>query len=339
MRPRVSGSHQAVLTENTKCVIKYANALSKRGILRCSCRGCLRVTCIATDLGGGQTYALSNPFALDGRVSTHPGRARGWAPMQSYLILEKDAALLVDTGFSVHADALVAALRDRLAPGVVLSVLSLRIGDYSANANVRPLAEQLQVGDYYGTFAESVSWGDVLPEYGSFGGPIGGGALRGFRHAKIGNSNPEALYVGSAGRELEIFAAPLRLLPGFWAYDAATLTLFTSDVFGEVWRDTPAGPWHTVAGDPAPSSTHTWDVLVSGRYWWLSGARTTTLREQLANIFERYDVESIAPAFGCVIRGRDRVRAELESLMAALEFAEHQPQDGIAVGREARVLT
>ena len=50
-------------------------------------------------LADDQLYALQNPFALDGRVSSYPASARGFSVANSYLLTEPDAALLIDTGF------------------------------------------------------------------------------------------------------------------------------------------------------------------------------------------------------------------------------------------------
>ena len=50
-------------------------------------------------LAEGKLYALQNPFALDGRVSSYPGSARGYSVANSYLLTQSDAAMLIDTGF------------------------------------------------------------------------------------------------------------------------------------------------------------------------------------------------------------------------------------------------
>ena len=53
---------------------------------------------VAPDAGGvgggilalaeGKLYALQNSFALDGRVSSYPGSARGYSVANSYLLTE-----------------------------------------------------------------------------------------------------------------------------------------------------------------------------------------------------------------------------------------------------------
>ena len=45
-------------------------------------------------LADDKLYALQNPFALDGRVSSYPASARGFAVANSYLLTQPDAAML-----------------------------------------------------------------------------------------------------------------------------------------------------------------------------------------------------------------------------------------------------
>ena len=50
-------------------------------------------------LADDRLYVLQNPFALDGRVSSYPASARGFSVVNSYLLTQPDAAMLIDTGF------------------------------------------------------------------------------------------------------------------------------------------------------------------------------------------------------------------------------------------------
>jgi hypothetical protein len=43
--------------------------------------------------------------------------------------------------------------------------------------------------------------------------------------------------------------APIRLIATRWLYDYATKTLFSSDLFTHLWRDTAAGPWIVTDAD------------------------------------------------------------------------------------------
>jgi hypothetical protein len=42
--------------------------------------------------------------------------------------------------------------------------------------------------------------------------------------------------------------------------------------------------------------------MLDTRYWWLEGAPTDTMRRGIADIFERHDIETIAPGYGCILR-------------------------------------
>jgi flavorubredoxin len=99
--------------------------------------------------------------------------------------------------------------------------------------------------------------------------------------------------------------APIRLIATRWLYDRATRTLFSSDMFTHVWRYTEIGPWIVTETDSDPTSVR--DIrsfMLNTRYWWLEGAPTGEIRRGIDAIFEKYDVEIIAPGYGCILRGR-----------------------------------
>src|SRR3954447_6772610 len=57
----------------------------------------LPITLVASRL-----YGLGGMAALDGRVSWAPQNARGYQPVNCYLLVEAERALLIDTGLPVH---------------------------------------------------------------------------------------------------------------------------------------------------------------------------------------------------------------------------------------------
>jgi flavorubredoxin len=102
--------------------------------------------------------------------------------------------------------------------------------------------------------------------------------------------------------------APIRLIATRWLYDRATRTLFSSDMFTHVWRDSQNGPWIVTESDN--DSTSLSDVrsfMLNTRYWWLEGAPTDSIRRGIGNVFDKYDIETIAPGYGCILRGRNVV--------------------------------
>ena len=50
------------------------------------------------------------------------------------------------------------------------------------------------------------------------------------------------------------------------------------------------------------------------RYWWLEGAKTRLLRENIKKVFNSYDIETIAPGYGKIFQGKDLVKKQFNFL-------------------------
>lgn len=285
-------------------------------------------SCTPAPLGRG-VFLLPLVYELDGRVSTHVPDAQGYACLNCLLFVEGREALLLETGFSVHEGALVGALRELLPPDALLAVWLLRIGEYAAICNVRPVVEQLAVQTIYSSFSNPAVWVDFRPEYVPFGTDVGSGALAevDFEVVRQGDHVP----LGDTGRSLVSTGAPLRLLPVGWAYDEASGTLYTADAFTHVWQPSEAGPWVITAENDDTTPEAMWGHLVGTRFWWLAGADTRSIRAQLADVFARHDVETIVPAVGCALHGRSVVRRHVAMLDDLLAAAPLRPSIGLEV--------
>src|SRR5262249_14237437 len=64
----------------------------------------------------------------------------------------------------------------------------------------------------------------------------------------------DSIQVGNDGRAIDVTQAPIRLIATRWLYDRATRTLFSSDMFTHVWRDTETGPWIVTETDSNSTS-------------------------------------------------------------------------------------
>jgi glyoxylase-like metal-dependent hydrolase (beta-lactamase superfamily II) len=252
-------------------------------------------------------------------VTWHPPEARGFAAMNTYVLREGGHALIIDTGVSAHTEALLEQLASVLDADTELAVLHTRIGEYTTISNTVPIAERFAVTTIHSEQADSPRWVDFRQGHGRDVGELD--ALAGARIELF--VVPDTIAVDPARtRVLDVFHSTLRLLPTSWLYDHATRTLFTSDVFSHGLRRSEAGPWVLTDADDDTTLEGMRRHLLATRYWWLAGAHLEAIRRSLGETFARYDVERIAPDFGCVLSGRELVRRHVGMLDDILEQAQ-----------------
>lgn len=257
------------------------------------------------DLCDGRLVGLPSPYRLDGRVSTHPADARGFAPMNTFVLVEPESALVIESGLSVHEASLLRRLAVVLEGRSEIGLFPLTLTEFHSVCNARAIIERFGVGTLYGMRADVASWIDFR----------GGGVERPLVRT-IGVPGEEHVDLGN--RRVQTMEAVLRLPPTVWLYDPSTRALFTSDAFTHVRRASEDGPWVVDGDGDSTTLEDVSDHLARGRFWWLQGAQVAPLRRALATVFERLDIEVIAPSYGCVLRGRDVVRRHHELLQQAL---------------------
>jgi hypothetical protein len=265
------------------------------------------------ELVPGRLYSLAHGLELDGRLTMFGTEDRGHTVAHSYVFLEGDRALLVDTSFSVHERGLLAALEEVLPAGTRLEMFPPRLGEFDAVCNAVPVAARFGVQEMHCAQFNGTHWVDFRPEHRD--------RLPAMRELLAPS---EYRFDLGPARPLEAFSPVLRLLSTHWIYDRATRAMFTSDAFAHLWRDTPDGPWITDASEPAPSPEELLRHLTGGRFWWLRGARTAPLRAGLRETFAERPVEILAPSYGPVVVGADAVAAHVDAMDAALELAARQ---------------
>jgi flavorubredoxin len=254
---------------------------------------------IAT-LADGRLYALQNPFALDGRVSSYPASARGFSVANSYLLTQSDAAMLIDTGFGKDEPAIRAQIESLIAPGLPFSMFPLRLNEFMSINNVESFAGHFNIETCYASNVDAALWFDFGAKH------EGRDVLKSMKVTAVTRADTIAL--GKGGRAIDVMQAPIRLIATRWLYDRATRTLFSSDLFTHVWRDAETGPWIVTESENDPTSTR--DIrsfMLNTRYWWLEGAPTDSIRRGIGEVFDKYDIDTIAPGYGCILRGRNVV--------------------------------
>ena len=253
-------------------------------------------------LADDKLYALQNPFALDGRVSSYPASARGFSVANCYLLKQSDAAMLIDTGFGKDEPAIRSQVERLIAPGLPLSMFPLRLNEFMSINNVESFAGHFNIDQCYTSNPDAALWFD-------FGATANGRSiLDAMKVTAV--TRADTIQLGKGGRAIDVMQAPIRLIATRWLYDRATRTLFSSDMFTHVWRDRESGPWivqeteNNSADNDLTSARDIRSFMLNTRYWWLEGVSTDSMRRGIGDIFDKHDIETIAPGYGCILRGR-----------------------------------
>src|SRR6202051_3033345 len=193
----------------------------------------------------GELYALQNPFALDGRVSSYPASARGYSVANSYLLTQSDSAMLIDTGFGKDEPVIRAQIETLIAPGLPFSMFPLRLNEFMSINNVESFAGHFNVETCYTSNIDAALWFD-------FGAKTDGrDILKSMKVTAV--SRADTIDLGKHGRTIDVMQAPIRLIATRWLYDRATRTLFSSDMLTHLWRDAASGPWIVTDADNDPT--------------------------------------------------------------------------------------
>jgi hypothetical protein len=278
-----------------------------------------------TTLAEGKLYALQHPYALDGRVSSYPASACGFSVANCYLLSQSDAAMLIDTGFGKDEPVIRAQIESLIAHGLPLSLFPLRLNEFMSINNVETFAGHFNVEQCYTSNTDAALWFD-------FGTNAHG--------RRILDSMPitavtrsDTIQIGRKRRLIDVMQAPIRLIATRWLYDQATRTLFSSDMFTHVWRPRADGPW-IVTDDDTTSALELRSFLLNTRYWWLEGAPTDSIRRGIGDVFDKHDVETIAPGYGCILNGRTVVARHVQMLDEVLKGLDKSVAISRYVGRD-----
>jgi hypothetical protein len=278
-------------------------------------------------LADNKLYALQNPFALDGRVSSYPASARGFSVANCYLLKQSDAAMLIDTGFGKDEPAIRAQIERLIAPALPLSMFPLRLNEFMSINNVESFAGHFNIDQCYTSNPDAALWFD-------FGATANGRSiLDAMKVTAV--TRADTIQLGKDGRAIDVMQAAIRLIATRWLYDRATRTLFSSDMFTHVWRDSESGPWIVTEADN--DSTSLRDIrsfMLNTRYWWLEGVSTDTMRRGIGDIFDKHDIETIAPGYGCILRGRKVVARHYRMLDEFLKACDKSVAVSRYVGRD-----
>ena len=209
-----------------------------------------------------------------------------------------------------------------------LSLLPLRLNEFMSIQNIDPFTLYFNVKECFTGNPDAAFWFD----FGA-GSDSGQNTLDKLNITTI--SREETIPIGSLGRPVVVYQAPIRLIATRWIYDEATKTMFTSDMFTHTWRERADGPWIIEDGDDDPTDfDHVRSFLLNTRYWWLEGVDTGKLRRGIDNILSRHDIETIAPGYGCILRGRKTVAKHIALVDEVLKSLDKSVATSRYVGRD-----
>jgi len=262
---------------------------------------------VVNDLAADKLFALQTPLVLDGRVYSFPPSATGYSVFNCYVLKQPDAAWLIETGFGGYELAIRSRIEALIGRDTPLSLFPLRLTEFMAAQNVEPFAHYFNVGECFAAnVADAAYWFD----FGA-GSDAGQKTLNKLKITILGRE--DTIPIGNLGRSMIVYQAPIRLLGTYWVYDQATKTLFTSDMFTHTWRDRRDGRWIIQDGDDDKTDfDHVRSFLLNTRYWWLEGVDTVTLRKGVDAILNKHDIETIAPSYGCILRGKKTVEKHVK---------------------------
>jgi flavorubredoxin len=253
----------------------------------------------AVEVHAGRVFALGGTVKRDGRLSWVAPDATGYEPLSCYLLTGPEGSLLVDTGAGAHADRVLAQLGSVLQDGSKLSILLTRT-EMDCPLNV-PAIEAV-----YDVETLRFTGGVTIPR------AVSGAAVERFGVADHRTITLEA----APGIVLEICTPRLKLLPTLWPYDPVSKTLFTSDAFTYAGWDEPDGDLLLTDRDgPDPERVR---ASLLTKFAYFASANTRPIADDLCAIFERWEVETIAPTHGRVIHGRTTVARHVDVLERVL---------------------
>jgi len=268
-----------------------------------------------TKVHDGGLTVLGGAYELSDLVSWVPRGSTGYQASNCYLLSEGEDHLLIDSGLAVHSEQVLDDLAELIGEGGGVSMFFTR-PEMDCVSNLEPIAHRFDILRLF--------TGGVINPFDAFD-DVSRMALRGRRQQIDGTRTAEgdalerSMTIEVApGRILDVQSPLLRLLPTFWGWDEKTGALFTSDTFTHGVMDRPDGYRFiddTVQDDTTPAQVA---AHLFAKYEWLPRATKHPLRDWLAETFDRFDPEVIAPSRGAVIRGRASVRRHLDLMLAAL---------------------
>lgn len=268
-----------------------------------------------TELVPGRLYRIGCMIKAQ-RLSWLPEDLDGYEPVNAYLLTDANNAVFFEMGLPIARPAIEQAIKTKVGNRRVYVNFSRNEADCIGNMGY-VLGTCRNPTLLYGTAGGILEWINDPHvselEVLNFLGRIPIESAKNGETKQIGDLN---LTWFDAGSKMMFMTQ--------WMFEKSTGTLFTSDSFG--WRHAKALNSPVVVDSAAgmPSVDTVARELVA-RMNWMRESEYQEVIDRFEGLFRQYDVQMIAPVHGCVIKGREAVRAHVERAVAAMKAARHLP--------------
>lgn len=265
-------------------------------------------------------YAMGDVAATSGALTWLPESETAYEPINAFLLVQRDEALLVDTGVSAHEETLISQLRQLVPRGMPVSIIFTRFeGD--TLTNLGPILRNFSVRRVIG--------GGVSNPFDFFDDLSPQEHIKTDHDVELTRMRAGEDIVIGAGRAVEILSTSLRCLTTSWLYDNGTGTLFTSDAFGYHGLDSSDRRDLVIDSLRGPIDLNELRPRIFTKFDWILDAECEPLIQDLERIFTTRDVQNIAPTHGRVIRGKEMVDAYYQATIALLEQCGQLAEAGV----------
>lgn len=277
--------------------------------------------CNAPSLHDDQLRLLGASIRVDGRLSWYPPQDMGrFVPFNAYLLKDGEDVLMVESGVPATFEILLAQLSSLTHGAPCVRNLAVTRNEPDCVANVPLLVRHAGL--------QTVNSPGLMNTLQFFPADDVDVRERSFTHrstelqmlnfgVRCAPAAPGGDVPISDHRSLRVLGVPLRVLPTVWFYDAATRTMFCSDTFSD---ETAPSPDERIL-----TEVDTDDVLTARfkrsfrlKFDWLEHSDLVSIIEDLERIFDRFEIETLAPSRGLVIHGKAAVAAKIRALMTTL---------------------
>jgi flavorubredoxin len=264
------------------------------------------------ELMPGALYRLGARVPTSGALSWAPADVTELMPLNVYVLLSNERAIVVDTGPRILYPALLEQIR-ALQGDRELAVMVTR-NDPEAMGGVGSLLSELApVAFYYYGGGSILEWvWDDREDLGASGDLFD----------RVPVESPSEIPV-AGDRSLLVLRPPLAVLNTVWAYDPASRTLFTSDGLGYLPAGGGPGPDASLPDESLTDDRGDVDAVrarafVNARFDWIERINSTRLADELRELVGPLNIENLAPSHGVIVRGAPAVNRYLQTVLGEL---------------------